>query len=151
VAMLGHFGIEWDLTTLDAAGLKAVARWVALHRRHRALIHTGSLVHGDTADAATDVRGVVARDGASALFTLSQVATSVTHPPGRVTLPGLDGDRRYAVRIAAGSVGDGPGQSALPWAEQAITLSGRQLGTVGLQAPVLFPAQLVLLELTAAE
>jgi len=148
VAMLGHLGIEWDLTALDDDGLAAVARWVDLHKQYRALIHSGVLVHGDTADATTDVRGVVARDGASALFTFTQVATSVTYPPGRFTLPGLDADRRYAVRIAAGSVADGPGQSPLPWAEQPITLTGRQLGTAGLQAPVLFPAQLVLLELT---
>jgi alpha-galactosidase len=148
VAMLGHLGIEWDLTALDDDGLAAVARWVDLHKQYRALIHSGVLVHGDTADATTDVRGVVARDGASALFTFTQVATSVTYPPGRFTLPGLDADRRYAVRIAAGSVADGPGQSPLPWAEQPITLTGRLLGTAGLQAPVLFPAQLVLLELT---
>ena len=148
VAMLGHLGIEWDLAALDADGLASVARWVDLHKQYRALIHSGLLVHGDTADATTDVRGVVARDGASALFTFTQVATSVTYPPGRFTLPGLDADRRYAVRIAAGSVADGPGQSPLPWAEQPITLTGRLLGTAGLQAPVLFPAQLVLLELT---
>jgi alpha-galactosidase len=55
------------------------------------------------------------------------------------------------VRIAAGRVADGPGQSPLPWAEQPITLTGRQLGAAGLQAPVLFPAQLVLLELAATD
>lgn len=151
VAMLGHLGVEWDLTALDADGLAAVARWVELHQRHRALIHSGVLVHGDTPDASTDVRGIVARDGASAVFTFTQVATSVTYPPGRFTLPGLDADRRYTVRIAAGSVAAGPGQSPLPWAEQPITLTGRQLGTAGLQAPVLFPAQLVLLELVGAD
>ncbi len=96
VAMFGHLGIEWDLTALDEAGLAAVARWVELHKRHRELIHTGALVHGDTPDATTDVRGVVARDGASALFTFTQVSTSVTYPPGRFTLPGLDADRRYS-------------------------------------------------------
>jgi len=149
--MFGHLGIEWDLTALDETGLAAVARWVELHKLHRELIHTGVLVHGDTPDAATDVRGVVARDGASALFTFTQVSTSVTYPPGRFTLPGLDADRRYAVRIVGGSVADGPGQSPLPWAEQPITLTGRQLGAVGLQAPVLFPAQLVLLELTSTD
>jgi alpha-galactosidase len=150
VALFGHFGIEWDLTTLDDAGLDRVRAWVELHKRHRELIHTGTLVHGDVTDAATDVRGVVARDAASALFTFTQVTTGVTHPPGRFTLPGLDPDRRYAVRIIAGSVDTGPGQSTLPWAEQPIALTGRQLGTVGLQAPVLFPGQLVLLELTTA-
>lgn len=149
VALFGHFGIEWNLTKLDDAGLDRVARWVARHKAHRDLIHTGVMVHGDTPDAATDVRGVVARDATSALFTFTQVSTSVTYPPGRFTLPGLAPDRRYTVRIVAGSVADGPGQSALPWAEQPITLTGRQLGTVGLQAPVLYPAQLVLLELTA--
>lgn len=149
VALFGHFGIEWNLTKLDDAGLDRVARWVARHKEHRDLIHTGVMVHGDTPDAATDVRGVVARDATSALFTFTQVSTSVTYPPGRFTLPGLAPDRRYTVRIVAGSVADGPGQSALPWAEQPITLTGRQLGTVGLQAPVLYPAQLVLLELTA--
>ncbi|MBM7503292.1 alpha-galactosidase [Agromyces aurantiacus] len=149
IALFGHFGIEWNLTDLDDAGLDAVASWVARHKAHRALIHSGALVHGDTPDATTDVRGVVARDAASALFTFTQVSTSVTYPPGRFTLPGLAPDRRYTVRIVAGSVADGPGQSSLPWVEQPITLTGRQLGTVGLQAPVLFPAQLVLLELTA--
>lgn len=149
VALFGHFGIEWNLTKLDDAGLDRVARWVARHKAHRDLIHTGAMVHGDTPDAATDVRGVVARDATSALFTFTQVSTSVTYPPGRFTLPGLAPDRRYTVRIVAGSVADGPGQSALPWAERPITLTGRQLGTVGLQAPVLYPAQLVLLELAA--
>ncbi|MEI5584350.1 MULTISPECIES: alpha-galactosidase [unclassified Agromyces] len=150
VALFGHFGIEWDLTKLDDAGLGRVRKWVELHKRYRELIHTGALVHGDTRDDTTDVRGVVAGDAASALFTFTQVTTSVTHPPGRFTLPGLDPDRRYAVRIIAGNVDKGPGQSTLPWAEQPITLTGRQLGIVGLQAPVLFPGQLVLLELTSA-
>jgi len=150
VAMLGHFGIEWNLTDLDDAGLDAVAAWVERHTRHRDLIHSGTFVHGDVTDAATDVRGVVARDGASALYTFTQVTTGVTLPPGRFTLPGLDPDRRYVVRVAGGDPAAGPGQSPLPWAERPITLTGRQLGTVGLQAPVLYPAQLVLLELTTA-
>ncbi|MCU1561562.1 alpha-galactosidase [Mycetocola sp.] len=148
VALFGHLGIEWNLTTLDEDGLDAVRRWVEIHKQHRPMIHSGVLVHGDTADATTDVRGVVATDGASALFTFTQVSTSVTYPPGRFTLPGLVPDRRYTVQILAGSVSAGPGQSPLPWAEQPIRLTGRQLGTVGLQAPVLLPAQLVLLELS---
>ena len=150
VAMFGHFGIEWNLTKLNDDWMRRVGEWVELHRRHRDLIHTGRLVHADQWDATTDVRGVVARDATSALFSYTQVTSSVTHPPGRFTLPGLDPDRRYAVRIIAGSVDKGPGQSTLPWAEQPVTLTGRQLGDAGLRAPVLYPGQLVLLELTSA-
>ena len=106
------------------------------HKRHRELIHTGTLVHADTGDAATDVRGVVARDATSALFTFTQVTTGVTHPPGRFTLPAWL-DRRYTVRIIAGRR-RGPGQSdslgrAADHADRPAT------GTVGLQAPVLLP------------
>ena len=147
VALFGHFGIEWDLTTLDQDGLDAVAAWVARHKRFRPLLHTGRLVHSDTANPSLDVRGVVAADRSTALFSLSQVETSVTYPPGRFTLPGLDPERRYTVRVESdGGIG-GPGQSPLPWAEHPPTLTGRALGTAGLQAPVLYPGQLILLEL----
>lgn len=147
VAIIGHFGIEWDLTTLDDDGLDAVAAWVARHKRFRPLLHTGRMVHADTANPSLDIRGVVATDRSTALFSLSQVDTSVTYPIGRFTLPGLDPERRYSVRVETdGGIG-GPGQSPLPWAEHPPTLTGRALGTVGLQAPVLYPGQLILLEL----
>jgi alpha-galactosidase len=149
VAIFGHFGIEWDLTAVDDAGLERIARWVDLHKRHRPMLHTGRLVHADTDDT-LDLRGVVARDGASALFALTRVQSSLEHPPGRFTLPGLEPDHRYTVRIVGGSVTDGPGQSPLPWAASPPRLTGRQLATAGLRAPVLHPGQLVLLELTAA-
>ncbi|MBL0886434.1 alpha-galactosidase [Myceligenerans indicum] len=147
VALPGHFGIEWDLTTLDQAGLREVAGWVALHRRHRELSHTGVVVNADTGPQA-DVRGVVAADGTAAVFTYTQVSTSVTYPPGRFTLPGLHPDRHYTVRVVAGAVDDGPGQSPLAWTRRPVTLTGRELGSVGLQAPVLHPERLVVLELT---
>ena len=105
-------------------------------------------MHADT-DEATDLRGVVAADGATALFAFTQVQTAVLHPPGRFTVPGLEPDRRYTVRIVAGSTADGPGQSPLAWAEAPPRLTGRQLATAGLRAPVLHPGQLVLLELTS--
>ncbi len=149
VAVFGHFGIEWDLTTLDDDGLAAVAAWVDRHKRFRALLHSGRTVHADTTNQALDIRGVVAADGSAALFALCQVTANVTYPTGRVTLPGLDPERRYTVRIETdGGIG-GPGQSPLPWAEHPPTLTGRAIGTVGLQAPVLFPGQLVLLHVTS--
>lgn len=149
VAVFGHFGIEWDLTTLDEAALDAVAAWVDKYKRFRPLLHSGRTIHADMANPSVDLRGVVAADGSSALVALCQVETSVTSPPGRFTVPGLDPERRYTVRIDTdGGVG-GPGQSPLPWAEHPPTLTGRSIGTVGLQTPVLFPGQLILLHLVA--
>jgi alpha-galactosidase len=72
------------------------------------------------------------------------------YPAGPVTLPGLDDDREYRVALAAptATVG-GPGQSPLAWALDGVVLTGRALRLGGVQAPVLFPEQLVLLSATA--
>jgi len=152
VALPGHFGVEWDISSpdVDDATLDELAAWIAVHKATRELLHTGVAVHADLPDPGTDVRGVVAADGSRALYTFTQVTTSASYPPGPITLPGLDDDREYRVRLAAPTdVLGGPGQSPLAWALDGVVLTGRALGLGGVQAPVLFPEQLVLLEAVA--
>jgi alpha-galactosidase len=151
VALLAHFGVEWDLRGCDQATLERIAWWVALHKRHRELISTGVMVHADTADPALDVRGVVAPDGAEALFSIAQMATSAFHPPPPVCLPGLDSDRRYLVSVPAPEdAGGPPAQSRLAWIERPVALTGRQLAEAGLRPPLQHPERLTLVRLTAA-
>jgi alpha-galactosidase len=151
VALFGHFGIEWDISELDDSHLDDVAEWVAAHKRVRELVHTGRAVHADLPDASADLRGVVAADGTHALFTYTQVTTSASYPPGPVTFPGLDDARVYRVSLASPLTSlEDAGQSTLAWAEHPVALTGRALRTSGLQAPVLYPEQLRLIEFTAA-
>ncbi|WP_144720662.1 alpha-galactosidase [Agrococcus jejuensis] len=150
VALLGHLGIEWDLTALDDAGLARIAHWVALWKRHRGMLATGRVVHADLADESVDVRGVVADDGAEALVTITQVTSSRSHPGARVRIPGLDAARAYRVTTLTPDDADTPGQSPLDWA-RGVTLSGAALAHVGLRAPALLPQQLALLHLEAAD
>ena len=148
VALFGHFGIEWDLTSIDDATRRQIADWVALAKRLRPLIATGRVVHVDGTDPGIDVRGMVAADAASAVFTITQTETSVAYPAGRVRMPGLDPDRRYRVRVIAnGEGGDYPGQSPLGWAQHDTVLTGRELESVGLRPPVQFPQQARVIEL----
>ncbi|MDN3482002.1 alpha-galactosidase [Arthrobacter sp. APC 3897] len=152
VALPGHFGIEWDLTVLNPEELDEVAAWVETHKNHRDLLHTGRAVFADLADDTADVRGVIAADGSSALFTYTQVAASASYPAAPVTFPGLDENRRYRVRLTAPTAElAGPGQSPLAWTLQPIILTGRMLRSQGLQSPVLFPEQLLLIEFTAVD
>jgi alpha-galactosidase len=153
VALPGHFGVEWDISSpdVDDATLDELAAWIAVHKQHRDLLHTGTVVHADLPDPAMDVRGVVAPDRSRALFTFSQVATSASYPPGPITLPGLDDEREYRVRLASPTdVLGGPGQSPLAWALDGVVLTGRALRLGGVQAPVLFPERLVLIEAAPA-
>jgi alpha-galactosidase len=148
-ALFGHFGIECDLTELDAADKARLTEWVALYKRLRDLLHTGTVVRGDHPDPALWVHGVVAEDGSRAVYAVVATATTVGAPPGRIRLPGLDPTGTYEVRpLPPGDVIEGPGHSALPWWESGIRLSGRVLGAVGVQAPVLHPERLTLLEVT---
>jgi len=150
VALFGHFGIEWDLTSLDERDRAVVGEWVALARRARPLVATGRLVNVDVADPGLDVRGVVAADRDHAFFTIAQTQTLIASPAGRVRLPGLDPDRSYRVRLVTpGGLVQEPAQSPLPWAHHDTVLTGRQLAASGLRPPVQNPQQAVVIELTA--
>lgn len=149
-ALLGHLGIEWDVTTLDAEERERLAAWVATWKQHRDLVATGRVVHADLADPALDVRGVVARDGSEALFTIAAVATSAAHPLGRVRLPGLDPERRYRIApLEPFARATEPGPASLDWLTVPTVVSGRALGASGLRAPGLVPSSLIGLHLTA--
>ncbi|QYF73021.1 alpha-galactosidase [Cryobacterium sp. PAMC25264] len=151
VALFGHLGIEWDINALSDAEYSELGDWIALYKANRDLLHTGTSVHADHPDPAVDLRGVVAADRSRALFVFTQVAASSFYPVGTLRFPGLDDARRYTVRpLALGSTGTGAGQSALPWIQRPLTLTGRALRTIGLQGPVLFPEHLAVFEITSA-
>jgi alpha-galactosidase len=153
-ALFGHFGMEWDLTEASAAERRELARWIALYKRFRGLLHSGRVVRADHPDPALWVHGVVARDRSEAIFALVTVATPVTSPPGPVRLPGLRPDAVYRVEpLAPGDVVAGANRVLPPWLQAAsakggLRLPGSVLGRVGVQVPDLHPEHLLLLRLT---
>ncbi|WP_345801397.1 alpha-galactosidase [Microbacterium sp. AZCO] len=150
VALFGHFGVEWDLTSAAPETRERVAEWVALAKRVRPLVATGRTVDVDGTDPGIDVRGIVAEDAAAAFFTITQVETTVAYPPGRIRMPGLDPARRYRVQVLSpGQPYEDAGQSALEWATQGVVLTGRELATIGLRPPVQLPQRSTVVELTA--
>jgi alpha-galactosidase len=147
-AMWGHMGIEWDLTTATPEDLAALREWITFHKSVRHLLHTGQVVHADLPNPALQLDGVVAADRTDALYRLSALEHTLTWPPGRVPLPGLDPERSY--QISAQPPGDGPTHRFAPaWATDAITLPGHLLEHVGIQAPLLPVDHLVLIRATA--
>ncbi|MFZ1286427.1 MAG: alpha-galactosidase [Candidatus Phosphoribacter sp.] len=144
-AIWGHLGVEWDLSRASEAELSDLSAWIAFHKRMRGLLHSGDVVHADLPNPALLLEGVVATDGSEAIYRLVATDLTLSWPPGRVTLPGLDPDRAYHVRVRA--PGDGPAQGLHRpgWAEHGVSLTGRVLGEIGIQAPLLNPDQLVLI------
>jgi alpha-galactosidase len=149
-AIWGHLGIEWDLTRAQPAELHDLARWVAVHKNLRSMLHSGTVVHADLADPTLRVEGVVATDRSEALYTITAVGRPLTWPPGRVPLPGLDAERRYLVSPQP-PADDHPGILGRPqWMDEPIELPGRVLEHVGIEAPALHPDRLVLVRVEAA-
>ncbi len=144
-AIWGHMGVEWDLATASPEDRAALAEWIAFHKEVRGLLHTGEAVHADVANPVLVLEGVVAQDRADALYRLAAIEHTLTWPPGRVTLPGLDPDRRYRVTAQAPGAAAAQHANAPGWGTSGVVLAGRVLAEVGLQAPLLDPDHLVLL------
>jgi alpha-galactosidase len=150
-AFFGHFGIEWDINSADAADQASLAQLIVDHKRLRSLLHTGTVINVDHPDPAATVHGVVSQDRRAAVFCYAQLAMSLPEIPAPARLVGLDPDLRYRV-VPLLPVGP----SALiervppPWLSAGeVTLTGRVLSTVGLPMPVLRPEQALLLEVRA--
>ncbi len=69
VALFGHQGIEWDITTTTAEERLALAEWVSLSKSLRPLLHRGELVRLERPnDPGSAAFGVVSEDRSEALF-----------------------------------------------------------------------------------
>jgi len=152
VALFGHLGIEWDIASASAEERAALTRLVATYKTHRALLHSGEVVHGDHPDPAAVVHGVVAADRSEALLSYVAVAASATELPSPARLPGLDPDRTY--RVEPVDTGGRPVTveiAAPAWLRDGgVTASGQALGEVGLPMPVLAPEQALVLHVRPA-
>jgi alpha-galactosidase len=150
-ALFAHFGIEWDLRTASPDELTELAEWIALYKAERDLIHSGSVVRSDYPDDSFWCHGVVSHDQRRALFSFVAVDTSVAAQPGRVRLSGLDPTSVYRVEPVQLSLGSlVKTRSGLPdWLTTETSVSGALLEPIGLQAPMLYPEQALVLRLTA--
>lgn len=155
VALLGHMGMEWDLSRIEKQELDQVREWIQLHKKWRSVIHTGFAVYADLPpETGADLRGVVSRDASQAVYTYVSMQTAETYPPAPVTLPGLAHDRVYTITMVTTPATDAAsfvGQSELPWlhAKQPCTLTGQMLATIGIQIPTLLPETLLVFEVQA--
>jgi alpha-galactosidase len=144
-ALFGHLGVEWDIASAAPEQRAELARWIALYKQHRAMLHSGVTVRSDHPDPALLVHGIVARDGSEALYAVVSVATSLFAPPGRVTLPGLRPDAAYRVELTPpGDQLAGVHRSLPGWVGADVVATGRILGNFGIEAPAMFPEHAVL-------
>jgi alpha-galactosidase len=149
-ALFGHFGVEWNISKATDAERTELAEWIALHKRFRPLIHSGRTVRVDHPVTELAVHGIVASDGAEALFEFALLGRPSTWPPGLVRIPGLEPERRYRVRSVGPRAPFSTNNTAPTWqSDEGMVLSGRALAAVGVQAPPLQPEHSALVHIEA--
>ncbi|TQO20300.1 alpha-galactosidase [Rhodoglobus vestalii] len=148
-ALMGHSGIEWDLTATSAEEREALRTWAGTYRSLRKLIHSGRVVRGDGEDDPI-VTGIIAADSADAVYWITCLATPSDSVRPTRRLPGLDPHLSY--RVAPVDVGAPaetyPGTAPAWWVDGEITLPGAVLDAVGIDVPLLHPDEAIVLRVT---
>ena len=146
-ALFGHFGIEWNLTAASSAEREQLKAVVETHKRHRAMLHTGTFWQLETTDPSLVAMGVVSRDKTEAIFSVAQLETARYGAPERLCLSGLESNHNYDLNVlpmADSSLGIATRQPE--WVKVGLhSVSGDVLQTHGLQLPCLDPESALLL------
>jgi alpha-galactosidase len=140
VALFGHTGFEWDLTTTTPSERLELSNFVALAKSLRPLLHSGQFVQLDRPDAGTTAFGVVGLGATAAVFLLARTATDVREGTANLRLAALDPTTPYLVE-QVGVGGEPPRRVGV--------ITGRQLMAVGIAAPGLAPDQAAIFTLNA--
>jgi alpha-galactosidase len=153
-ALLGHFGVEWDLLAAGPDEREELAGWIATYRHLRPILRTGTLVRGDHPDPGLVLTGIVAADRREAWYVVAQVAASQTTSPAPVLLPGLDPALRYTVTPAGPRDAGAPGADlSRSWLDEQgdspLAIPGSALTSSGIQLPVLAPESARVLRVAA--
>jgi alpha-galactosidase len=138
-AMFGHLGVEWNLLTLRDDQQQQLRHIIDLYKQHRELLHSGDFVRYDvTSDNSAVAHGVISTDKRKALMCYAQLISAQGLVPSLWKIHGLLSDVEYTVTYVP--LGDSREHASL-------TMTGDQLGRVGIQPPMLFPESAVLIYL----
>ena len=147
-ALFGHAGIEWNITQATAEERANLATWAKYYKDNRALLHSGKSVRIDYPDEHGYLHGVISTDTKKSIFAYVQLTPTVTIHPASLKFAGLDAAANYSVK-AVYPAGKSRFMLITPpqWMD-GITMSGSALATIGVSAPILAPANAVLIEIT---
>ena len=147
-ALFGHAGIEWDITKLSSEELKSLKSWSDYYKSKRSLIHSGKVIRADYPDENHYLHGVIANN--EAIFSYVQLQPIKTSHAPNLRFPGLERDKNYRIKVVEPAGRTGMMLIQPPnWVAEGAVATGAALIEIGLTAPILQPAQALLIEITA--
>jgi alpha-galactosidase len=138
-ALFGHAGIEWDISQATEEETKTLKAFIAFYKKHRNLLHSGTVVRSDEIVGNAQLYGTVSLDKKEAIFTYMQLTSLDNFGPLVTTFDGLDKETLYKVTVVEELSADDFIQKRAPGWWPTLNLSGDHLAHIGLQLPVLKP------------
>jgi alpha-galactosidase len=148
-ALFGHAGIEWDISEADAKEAQTLKAYISFYKKHRDLLHSGTVVRSDEIVGNAQLYGTVSLDKKEAIFTYMQLTSLDNFGPLLTTFDGLDKETTYRITVVEDLSADDFIQKRAPGWWPALNLTGDQLAHVGLQLPVLKPESGLLFHIQA--
>lgn len=147
-ALFGHAGIEWNITEATPEERAHLKTWAIYYKNNRAHLHSGRMVRVDYPDENGYLHGVTAHDKSRAIFAYVQLTPTVAIHPAELKFPGLDAKATYLVK-AVYPAGKPRFMLISPpaWME-GVKISGSALTHSGIAAPILAPANAIIIEIT---
>ena len=148
-ALFGHMGLTVDILALSRERQEAVARYIALYKQLRGLLHVGQMLRIETLDPTSCLASGIfgARHAVVGVAKLQPSRYSVNDV---IRIPGLDPEQNYHIRVL-----DAPEEveyQQVPWmSEPTARISGQWLMNAGLRLPTLPAETALLLEIRVAE
>ena len=138
-ALFGHAGIEWNINEADVEDTKTLKAFVDFYKKHRDLLHSGTIVRSDEIIGDAQLYGTVALDKKEAIFTYMQLTSADNFGPLITTFDGLDKETLYQLTVVEELSAIEFTQKRAPGWWPSLQLTGDQLAHIGLQLPVLKP------------
>jgi len=152
VALMGAFGLEMDVRTLDADARSRLAAWIAVYKAWRSVLGSGR-VSTQAPDADHLVRCVTAVERDRALLVVLRLDDRAPGQGVRFALGDLDPARDYRIRRLGPDAEAGIGPTDLaasaPWAGEGSVVSGAWMVSAGLALQLPAPQRGLVFELVA--
>ena len=147
VAFFGHMGLEMDPRELSEKDCELLTTIIALHKKHRQLIHSGKLVRLNS-DGDSINFGLINNDKSQALFAYNNIKETKRTTPPKYRFVGLAPEKTYQLSLIWPTQLKEYSPSILSQI-QGKAFTGEALMQLGMQLPVLFPQSSLIFELNA--
>ncbi len=147
-ALFGHMGIELDPVKESEEEKLGFMKYIALHKEHRDLLHSGTHSYWPTDDAVHQIRAVVSKDKEEAIVGVFQMDMPTNEVSGYIRIGGLKEESMYTVELVDHGERFEKLAMVMPkWIDSDQAISGEWLEKVGLATPVMDSESAILLHI----